>query len=275
MAIKGVIKNSVTADISAEQFASLFESIFGKNGICNVYERLQCVKIDNNTVRLSSGVYNLSGYMVMVENGTNEDFVIDSGTAGLKRNDLLVAEFVRNGLGSGVDVLTFKIVKGTSVVGAASDPALIAQDISAEGTTRQEALYRIMIDGTNITSVVPVAQSIEGISSLLQNPKITGLQINNGLETNYKTQGNGIGIFSSIINAPQIGFLYVIEKDTDKYLIATVFKASFGAIVFASPIAFNGLSIGATNAGGTVLVTGFTNEANAVFTSVANLLGKI
>lgn len=166
MAIKGVIKNSVTADISAEQFASLFESLYGKNGICNIYEKLNCVKIDNNTVRLSSGVYNLSGYMLMVEKGTYEDFVIDSGTAGLKRNDLLIAEFVRNGLGTGIDVLTFRIVKGASVVGAASDPVLTAQDISADGTTRQEALYRIMIDGTNITSIVKLSPEIEALNSI-------------------------------------------------------------------------------------------------------------
>jgi len=177
MAIKGITKNSISADIRAEHFASLFESIYGKSGICNIYQKLLCTKIDNNTVRLSSGVYSLSGYMVMVENGTSEDFIIDSGTAGLKRNDLLVAEFVRNGLGSGIDILTFKIIKGTSVVGTASDPALIAQTISAEGVTRQEALYRIMIDGTNITSVVAVAQAIKSIDSL-NNDKASKTQEN-------------------------------------------------------------------------------------------------
>lgn len=132
----------------------------------------------------------------------------------------------------------------------------------------------VIVESATATEKMTVAKLKE---LLFHSPHLTGYPVMNGLETNHYTrvgEGAGAGIFPSFSNAPQIGFLYVVEKGTDKYLVATLFKASTTSIVFASPIAFNGLSISATNAGGTVSVTGFTNGANAVFTAVANLLGK-
>lgn len=161
LAQRGITKNSLTSDISAEHFAALFKSLYAMSGICKAFDSLACTKVDNNTVRLASGIYSLSGYMVMVDPGTTEDLTIDSGTSGQNRNDLVVAEFVRHGNGTGADILHFTIVKGTSTSGTATDPILTQQDINAAGVTRQEALYRVKIAGIDITSIERVAPLIE------------------------------------------------------------------------------------------------------------------
>jgi len=153
----GIVKNSITADIGAPELAAIFKGILPANGIVKEFSDLACARISDNLVRMSAGVYNLSGYMLAVRQDTTEDFIIDSGTAGYNRKDLLIAEFVRNGGGAGVDTLAFRILKGTAVVGAAADPALTTSDINGTGVTHQEALYRLTLTGTVLAAPTLIA----------------------------------------------------------------------------------------------------------------------
>ena len=161
MAQKGIIRNSATADVSAENMAAAFHAMIGSSGILNRFNNLACTKLTDNSVRLDSGVYSLRGFLLHVEPGTTVNLAIDSGTAGQKRNDLIVAELVKNGGGTGVDTLQFKVIKGASTSGTPADPALTQQDVNASaGTTCQEALYRIKLDGVTITTIEAVASLI-------------------------------------------------------------------------------------------------------------------
>lgn len=167
MGQKGIIKNSVTADISAENLAAVFHGIIGKSGIIKAFNDLACTKLTDNSVQVDSGVYSLKGFMLHVEAGTAVTLTINSGTAGQKRNDLVVAELVKNGGGGGIDTLQFKVVKGTSTSGTPVDPTLTQQDVNATGVTRQEALCRVSLDGVTITAVTMLADFVENLSSII------------------------------------------------------------------------------------------------------------
>ncbi|NCB65525.1 MAG: hypothetical protein EOM48_05055 [Bacilli bacterium] len=166
MAQKGIIRNSTAADISAENMAAAFHAMIGSSGILNRFNNLACTKLTDNSVRLDSGVYSLRGFLLHVEPGTTVNMTIDSGTAGQKRNDLIVAELVKNGGGSGIDTLQFKVLKGTSTSGIAVDPTLTQQDVNASGVTCQEALFRVKLDGVTITTIEAVASLIGNAASL-------------------------------------------------------------------------------------------------------------
>ena len=165
MAQKGIIKNTTTADISAENMAAAFHAMVGKSGILTAFNNLVCTKVSDNSVQIDSGVYSLKGFLLHVEAGTVATLTIDSGTAGQKRNDLVVAELVKNGGGVGIDTLRFRIVKGTSTTGMPVDPTLTQQDVNGTGITRQEALYRIRLDGVTITAVTMLAERIGSLAS--------------------------------------------------------------------------------------------------------------
>jgi len=167
LAQKGIIKNSVTADISASNLAAVFHGIIGKSGIIKAFNDLACTKLTDNSVQVDSGVYSLKGFMLHVEAGTAVTLTIDSGTAGQKRNDLVVAELVKNGGGGGIDTLQFRVIKGTSTSGTPADPALTQQDVNATGVTRQEALCRVSLDGVTITAVTMMATIIDNLSSIV------------------------------------------------------------------------------------------------------------
>lgn len=166
MAQKGIIRNSATADVSAENMAAAFHAMIGSSGILNRFNNLACTRLTDNSVRLDSGVYSLRGFLLHVEPGTTVDLAIDSGTAGQKRNDLIVAELVKSGGGTGNDTLRFRVIKGTSTSGIAADPTLVQQDVNAAGITCQESLFRVKLDGVSITTIEPVASLIGNAASL-------------------------------------------------------------------------------------------------------------
>ena len=142
--------------IYAEDEAQHNRARFGGNGITDADNKLACTKVNNNTVRLASGLYCMQGYMLSVSGGTTVDLTVESGTVGQNRRDLVVADFSRGG-GETADIYLFRIVKGTATAGTAADPALTQNDLSAGGSKRQEALYRINISGTNIGAIERIA----------------------------------------------------------------------------------------------------------------------
>lgn len=152
---------TASAHIYAEDEAQHNRARFGGSGITEADNLLALTKVDNNTVRLDSGLYCMQGYMLSVPGGSTENLTVDSGTSGMYRKDLVIAEFTRGG-GAVADTLVFRILKGTPAASeaAASDPALIQNNLAAGGTTRQEALYRISIAGTTLNTITRLAQYV-------------------------------------------------------------------------------------------------------------------
>ena len=144
--------------IYAEDDAQVHRAIFGGSGITDADERLAATIVDNNTVRLASGLYSNQGYLHVVPAGETLSLTIGSGTAGVYRKDLIVSEFVRGG-GDTADTLHFKVVQGTeaSSLAEAQRPTLTQDNIAAGGSTRQEALYEVVISGTTIQEVNRIA----------------------------------------------------------------------------------------------------------------------
>ena len=146
--------------IYAEDDAQVHRAIFGGSGITDADERLAATIVDNNTIRLASGLYCNQGYLHVVPAGETLALTIGSGTAGVFRRDLIASEFIRGG-GSVADTLQFKVIAGeeASSLAEAQRPSL-TQDSIAAGASRQEALYEVIISGTTITAVNRVADYV-------------------------------------------------------------------------------------------------------------------
>lgn len=155
---------SSEAHIFAEDEAQLNRARFGGSGITQADNMLACTIVNDNTVRLASGQYSMQGYMIAVTGGTTQDLVVDSGVAGAYRNDLVIAEFIRGG-GDTADAYVFKVIKGTEAASESetADPELTQEDLATGGDTRQEALYRLKIAGTTLSSVERVANYVGNV----------------------------------------------------------------------------------------------------------------
>lgn len=156
--------SGTTPHIYAEDDAQVHRALIGGSGITLADNQLACTKVNDNAVRLASGVYSIQGYLLSVQGGTVADFTVDSGSAGAYRHDLLVAEFTRGG-GAVADNLVFRVIKGTNATsaGAAADPELAQDDLATGGSRRQEALYRLIISGTDLASIERVANYIGNV----------------------------------------------------------------------------------------------------------------
>ncbi len=147
--------------IYAEDEAQTNRARFGGSGILDVDGSLACTAIDNNTVRLASGMYCCQGYLLSVPGGSTEDLPVISGTAGMYRKDLVIAEFIRGG-GAVADELVFRVLKGTAAAteAAAVPPTLTQDNLGAGGSVRQEALYQINLYGISIQTITRIASFV-------------------------------------------------------------------------------------------------------------------
>lgn len=146
MAQKGIIINTNEAGhVDASDHAFLFKSIFGDSGILNIGNKLAVTKINNNKIRLNSGIYIMSNGVPIKIDGY-EDFTIISGTLGRKRKDAVIAEYIKDGNGEGDDIARIRIITGDYAV---SDPQLPA--ISNTETKLQEIIYTLTINETALT----------------------------------------------------------------------------------------------------------------------------
>ena len=73
---------SATPHINAEDDAQIHRGLLGGSGILLADGSLALSKVDDNTVRMQSGVFSNQGYLLCVQGGTTVDFAIDNGTAG-------------------------------------------------------------------------------------------------------------------------------------------------------------------------------------------------
>lgn len=125
---------------------------------------LKCVRVNDNTVRLSGGGASNKGYILWVPDGENLDLTVTTGTQGMGRHDLVISEFKKGG-GNTPDSLVFKIVPGTASV-TPTDPVLTESLLLKTGDVNQAVLYRIVISDLNIRKIERVAPIAGGNSNI-------------------------------------------------------------------------------------------------------------
>ncbi len=155
------------AHISAEDDAFINKCAFGEAS--GILGSLSCVKVDDNTLRLSGGGVSNRGYILWIPDGETLELSVDSGTAGYRRIDTVAAVFTKGG-GEIADTHTFAVIKGTPAAGTPSAPALTSSALLSTGNVNQAAVFNVHITGSEITSVsraavlLPAASSMPGIS---------------------------------------------------------------------------------------------------------------
>ena len=160
MSQKGIIINTTSAGhVDASDHAILFQAIFGMNGILSIGSKMAISKQSNNKVRIMDGVYLMSnGVPIRIEN--YEDLTVSSGTLGQKRRDLVIAEYVKNGNGTGDDIARIRVVTGTYSASSPVEPTL-----TNNSTTIQEKLATLLINETTMTIETVHAKNIKPLAN--------------------------------------------------------------------------------------------------------------
>ncbi len=167
MAFDGVFAFQGKDHITASQLGRIVEGVAGSGRyVLPTLNRMTAEMQTANTVRVGTGDLVMDGRVV-----TNEaavDLVVESGTSGYKRNDLVVCNYSKDA-STGVEAFEAKVVKGTPTTGTAADPEVTEGDISAGSASASMPLWRIPIDGITPGApvrIAPVASALSAFSSL-------------------------------------------------------------------------------------------------------------
>ena len=168
MGLKGITINTLpeaAAHIYAEDDAAIYQPIIGSDRVLDIGEKFKAEVINSNTVRVYNGVVVIGGHVARIVPGDYQDMTIENGTAGKKRNDLIVARFMTTG-NAGTDDYTLAVVKGAAG-DTAADPSRVQGDLYNGAKQRELALWRVKLDGVNITDVervAPVGPSLDSLN---------------------------------------------------------------------------------------------------------------
>lgn len=150
--------------VFAENDAAIYQAIFGAGDLLlNYGDNLSVDIISYNTVRVNSGLVAVQGHMGIIETNDDQEIVLENGTSGVTRNDLIVAEFTTTG-NHGLDTFTMKVLRG-GADGAL--PQLTVEDLTNGGTTRQFAIAKVTMTGLSITEATVIPTVAGSLSELL------------------------------------------------------------------------------------------------------------
>lgn len=140
--------------IYAEDDAAILQSMFGLDGVASVGKKCAATVLSSNKVRIDNGVVIVGGHFARIPYGKYVDLDIESESPGKKRNDIIAVRFETTGTG-GVDTMEFVVLQGESGT-TATDPTVTKEDLYSGGKVREFPLYRIVIEGANITAAEPM-----------------------------------------------------------------------------------------------------------------------
>lgn len=219
--MKIVTGRTGTPHITSDDDRANNAGTYGKHYyVLNINDCLSAEIISANEVKLNSGELMLQGTHARIEYGDSETVTIADGESGYKRIDLIVARYIKS---SGFESVQLAVIKGNPAKNNPSVPDRQSTNILHGASIYEMPLYKVIIDGVNLTKVERAFPIVPSLSELQSNTteEIERLNSNlNDLDNNY-TQ------FSAQKNA-EISSL--TDADTQMYAKITKSQAELQAL---------------------------------------------
>lgn len=122
--------------------------------VLNTGQKFAYELISNNLIKIKDGYAMNQGRKIGQAVNDYEELTIDNGLQGVKRSDIIAIRYSKNS-DTGIESAEFVVIKGTSGDDY-KDPACETGNIIQGDLIDDFPLYRIKIDGINITAVEPM-----------------------------------------------------------------------------------------------------------------------
>lgn len=142
--------------IDSTDLAALHQGMIGPGSyvLKDFGNQMKATMATSNSVTVATGAICFKGRRAV--NLAAQSLTVASGTAGQKRNDLVVATYAKNST-TGVETMTLSVVKGTATTGTAADPSV---------TSNQMKLWRIPINGITAGAPVQLFETVPSTASV-------------------------------------------------------------------------------------------------------------
>lgn len=169
--------------VTAEQDRDVNEGIFDTGSfVLKTGSQLAAELVSNNEIKIRDGVLVIQGCTAVIKKNTYDPVTIANGSQGMKRIDLIVARYNKNEE-TKIEEVTLKVIQGTPNASTAAVPTYKTGDIQSGDLVADMPLYKVTLDGLNVTSVdkmFTVIPTLPELSSKLVNinSKITTTNAN-------------------------------------------------------------------------------------------------
>ena len=154
--------------VTSEQDRDVHIGMIGSGSyVLQTGKRMTAEISSNNEIKVRDGVLMHQGCAASIQKNTYDSLSIVNGSQGMKRIDLIVARYERN-KNTGVESLTLKVLKGTPASANPATPAYTTGDIQAGDYIADMPMYKVTLDGINITKLEKQFQTVETNATLTQ-----------------------------------------------------------------------------------------------------------
>lgn len=145
--------------VRSEDMGALYAAIFGSgNGVLPIGSEFALTQDTATQVTITSGDVIINGRHGRVRNGDTQVLTLDSGSTGMKRNDLIVARYENDGT---VESISLIVLKGAEATTDPVDPDYITGNVLTGSAQADYPLYRISYDGLNAPVVTKLFSVIK------------------------------------------------------------------------------------------------------------------
>lgn len=143
--------------VTAADQGSLNAAIFGTDQyVLKRGNQFAATVVSNNLIQIADGDILMQGRHIRLNEGEVVDLVIENGTQGTYRNDLIVARYTRN-ISTDVEDCNLVVIKGAEVGSNPVDPEYTIGDIINDHAIQNDMpLYRVPIVGIYVQELVPL-----------------------------------------------------------------------------------------------------------------------
>ena len=165
--------------VTAEQDRDVNEGIFDTGSfVLKTGSQLAAELVSNNEIKIRDGVLVIQGCTAAIKKNTYDPATIANGSQGMKRIDLIVARYNKNEE-TKIEEVTLKVIQGTPNASTAAVPTYKTGDIQSGDLVADMPLYKVTLDGLNVTSVDKMFTVIPTLPELSSNLTKTNTVLEN------------------------------------------------------------------------------------------------
>lgn len=196
MALNLVTGRTGSAHVTSDNARAFNSQVFGTGTYLIDYgAKFAPTIVDNNTVRIGDGMLIHQGTQMGIDIDSYEDVIIENGSSGYNRNDLIVMRYTKN-RDTQIESISLVVMKGTPSNTTPVDPTYTTTNIlDGTGLSTDVPICRVRLSSLTITSVDNLIESnstsvltIQELTNLVTSFSASNVSgVKGQLEKNYRT----------------------------------------------------------------------------------------
>lgn len=172
-----------TPHVSSADDRAFHAATFGVgNYVLNVGSQFKATIETSNNIVLADGDLVINGTHARIPHGETDTVIIENGTTGYNRIDLIVARYTKS---SGLESVALAVVKGETVSGTPTRPSHTEGNILDGVELAEMPLYAVQLSGVNVASITPLFTIATGLDDVYRKNEVDSIK--RELQTNINT----------------------------------------------------------------------------------------